>query len=245
MGPRVRSIWCSRQTVIQLRDKRRWQLRRPVVVPAGFERVDGAVDETRGGQLEPAVMCSRPSGEGPPVFVHCPYGRRHDWLWVREQYRLEGPRVARRVAYEADALEPSASRWTSALLMPMGAARLWLGIYNVRAQRVQEATGFDISAEGVACPLHDTAYSYCQGECEVRREVFAAYWDARHGATSAAWARNPWVWAVSVLKYAPQLARETYEQERAAAHAEELEGVRALGRVSARARKPSKRRRSA
>jgi len=235
MRPSVRSVWCSRQTVSELRDSRRWQLRRPVVLPAGFDVVDGVVEqEVEPGRSEPLVMCSRreeTAAPSRPALVRCPYGRRDDWLWCREAYRLEGARQSRHVVYEADApIEPASSsgkRWISALLMPVGAARLWLRIYNVRAQRLQAIRDFDVSSEGVACPAHDTPDSYClSGECEVRRAAFVERWDARYGATAASWSSNPMVWAVSVTRHSPQMARVAREQDAAALEAERMRDPR-------------------
>jgi hypothetical protein len=230
----------------ELRDSRRWQLRRPVVLPAGFDVVDGVVDqEVEAGRSEPLVMCSR-SGEAPsrPALVRCPYGRRDDWLWCREAYRLEGARQSRHVVYEADAAsEPAGAqgkRWISALLMPVGAARIWLRIYNVRAQRLQAIRDFDVSSEGVACPAHDTPDTYClSGECEARRAVFVERWDARYGATPASWSRNPMVWAVSVTRFSPQMARVALEQDAAALEAERMRDPR--GRTSTTRRAAARR----
>jgi hypothetical protein len=214
--------------VSELRDSRRWQLRRPVVLPAGFDVVDGVVEqEVEPGRSEPLVMCSRSEeASSRPALVRCPYGRPHDWLWCREAYRLEGAGQSRHVVYEADAeAVPGAhvKRWISALLMPVGAARLWLRIYNVRAQRLQAIKDFDISSEGVACPAHDTADSYClSGECEARRAAFVERWDARYGETPARWSSNPMVWAVSVTRFSPQMARIAREQDAAALEAERM-----------------------
>jgi len=234
-------VWCSRQTVVELRDSKRWQLRRPVVLPAGFDVVDGVVEQQlEGERSEPVVMCSRSNEAAPtrPALVRCPYGRRNDWLWCREAYRLEGARQSRHVAYEADSLESASggTRWISALLMPVGAARLWLRIYNVRAVLLQSINDFDVSSEGVACPMHDTAHSYClSGECEVRRAAFVERWDARYGATPARWSCNPWVWAVSVTRHSPQMARIAREQDAAALEAERMRDPRSRTSHGARA----------
>jgi hypothetical protein len=201
------------------------------VLPPGFDVIDGVVEQQLEGERgEPAVMCSRSSDLAPPTrpaLVRCPYGRRDDWLWCREAYRLEGTRESRYVVYEADSKESDSKPWISALLMPVGAARLWLRVYNVRAQRLQSMRDFDISSEGVACPAHDTDVSYClSGECEARRAAFVERWDARYGGTPASWSSNPMVWAVSVTRFSPQMARVAREQDAAALEAERMRDPR-------------------
>jgi len=174
-----------------------WQLRRVVRVP------DGGIVEgwVRDEQDQLRAVCVREGAR--PSLVGCPFGAVDDWLWVRERWQVEGARGGRRVIYESTATDdPLTQRraWLSPMLMPQLSARLWLRLYNVRCQRVQDAVAIDYGAEGVACPVHDTEYSYCQAECPARRAAFARAWDAAHSGAQS-WASNPWVWAISFTRF--------------------------------------------
>lgn len=210
----------------RLLEGRQWQLRQPVQVPPGAT-VDGSVRDYNGSG--PGLVCSRHDGQ--PIVVLCPLGTSTDWLYCKEPYRVEG----RRVVYEADGGE--GGRWSSAISMPRSASRLWLRVYDVRLQRLHEARGFDMHGEGVACPLHDTEYTSCFGECPVLRRAFAEQWDrtrgraaARSGKPWASYAADPMVWALSFTRSdaaAWQRELELHEGELAAARS-------VAGRSSAR-----------
>jgi len=191
-----------------------WQLRRVVRVPEGGV-VEGWI---RDEQDQLRAVCARAGAR--PSLVGCPFGAVDDWLWVRERWHVEGGRARRRVVYEStEAADPLTPRraWLSAMLMPQASARLWLRLYNVRCQRVQDAVAIDYAAEGVACPAHDTEYSHCQAECPARRGAFARAWDAAHSGAQQ-WSSNPWVWAISFTRFDSEgFARATAETDRALA----------------------------
>lgn len=134
----------------------------------------------------------------------CPYGAPHDWLSVRERWSVAGRGRERTVVYEADADSAETWRahsWISPLLMPPSAARLWLRLYDVRAQRLSETRHFDLAAEGVACPEHDTSYSYCQAECPIRRQLFEQRWALSYPQVDYRVEVDPWVWALSFTRH--------------------------------------------
>lgn len=83
----------------------------------------------------------------------------------------------------------------SSRLMPKWAARYWLAILDVRAERLQEITEEDAIAEGVEPIMRDTGgYEPWGTPCPDHadyRSPFAELWDSLHG--KGAWDRNPWV----------------------------------------------------
>jgi hypothetical protein len=94
-------------------------------------------------------------------------------------------------------------RWRSSMMMPEWAARYFIKITDVRAERLQEITNEDIIAEGlkraeykcnpgfsdaVMWAYHDGG-TYC-GESGI--PVFQRLWDSIN--TDYPWQSNPWVW---------------------------------------------------
>ncbi|ATP20378.1 hypothetical protein [Sphingobium yanoikuyae] len=122
-----------------------------------------------------------------------------DRLWVREAWRTHK-------AY--DDLKPSElggeetvwpeldrdncdyhGRYRHGRFMPRWASRLTLVVTDVRVQRLQAITLGDICAEGLGSSIYDFK--------PVQRafDAWIALWDSING--EGAWARNPWVTAVS------------------------------------------------
>lgn len=226
---------CSRENMRALLEGRMWQRRRPVRLPEGVA-VEGWVREldARG---RPVLVCSRPRAR--PLLVRCPYGETDDWLYCRERHRVERVAGVRTVVYEADAELGAPGPWRSPVLLPRSAARLWLRVYDVRLQRLHELTAFDAHGEGVACPLHDTEYSSCVGECPVRRQAYAARWDLAYAPLGLPWLSNPWVWAISFTRFdASGWLREVERLERERQSAQRRSVARVAGRrVAAKKRR--------
>lgn len=131
-----------------------------------------------------------------------------DRLWVKEAWRARdkfddlkpiqiGKRVGKEVRYELDGvmsfeqkLPFTAGKLRSPLFMPYWAARTWLEVTGVRAERLQEITEEGAKAEGVdATPMVLLSPSlmfdsYC--------ETYRGLWDQINGKGS--WEANPWVW---------------------------------------------------
>jgi hypothetical protein len=210
-----RDVVCSRGQVRRLRAGRQWQLRRPVQVAAGLS-IDGWVTDAA-DRDRVRVVCSTATGK--PATVSCPYGAVHDWLWVRERWAFAGRGRERTVVYEADSDSAESWRahaWISPLLMPASAARLWLRLYDVRAQRLGDARHYDLAGEGVECPEHDTSYSYCQAECPLRRQLFERRWSLSYPQPDLSIEANPWVWALSFTRHDTASMRRCAEADRVA-----------------------------
>lgn len=206
-----------------------WQLRRVVRLPAG-SAVEGWVRDERG---ELRAIVGRDGAAAP--CVRCPFGAVDDWLWVRERWQVEGARPRRRIIYAAASSDVvlAGEEWLSPLLLPRSAARLWLRVYNVRCQRLQDAAAIDYGAEGIACPAHDTEYSHCMSECPARRAAFAAAWDAAH-ELGQRWIDNPWVWAISFTRFDSDGYARAIETDRAASSSGSAGGRRSRGKPQGR-----------
>lgn len=158
--------------------------------------------------------------DGPitPVYGHsmynkCPY-QPGDVLWVRETF-AECQTPFFDYIYKAD--YPNASKadldiekWTPSLFMPKAAARIFLKVTAVKAERLQDITEADAIAEGVESwieermksrPTYYSMYSdydspndpAMYSSCPILS--FESLWRKINGPES--WNENPWVWAIT------------------------------------------------
>lgn len=134
------------------------------------------------------------------VAAMCPYGKPGDRLWVRETFYCDVPHDdedrLKELYYRADVPsgkfqdagywgEPG-SFWKPSIFMPRWASRLTLEITNIRVERIQDISSFDIRKEGVS--PEDGVFS-----------TFMKLWDDTNG--KGAWERNDWCW---VIDFKPQ-----------------------------------------
>ena len=130
-----------------------------------------------------------------------------DLLWVRESF-APGYFGYGSAAFKADwsflaAEYVTEPKWKPSIHMPKEAARIWLEITKVRAERLQNISEEDAIAEGVksnfsALFQEQRYYDYMDIESEWRSAVssFRSLWYKINGIES--WHENPWVW---VIKY--------------------------------------------
>ena len=81
--------------------------------------------------------------------------------------------------------------------MPKEAARIFLKVTDVKAERLQDISVIDIVREGVTLP------NYAEEAIKVVKypdpfEIFAELWQSINGKGS--WEKNPWVWVYSFEK---------------------------------------------
>lgn len=97
-----------------------------------------------------------------------------------------------------EAVEIWDNRWHPSVHMPKEAARIWLRVTDVRAERLQEMSNDDAIAEGIEPSCYQDEYGNilcATAPCS----DFAALWDStinekdlpRYG-----WNANPWVWVI-------------------------------------------------
>ncbi len=137
-----------------------------------------------------------------------------DVLWVRETFNRTNPNGKHGIYYyKADGDSPSlanptgistyARLWKPPIHMPRAAARIFLRVTGVRAERVQEISDSDTISEGIT-PIRVEGstnyrdYDQYEAACaEATREAYQVLWDSinrRRDKGAYAWEKNPWVW---------------------------------------------------
>ena len=127
--------------------------------------------------------------------VKAPY-QLGDILWVRETWceslGQAGKYFYRAYAGPRDEMKEYAhsfNRWHPSIHMPRDAARLFLRVTEVRANKLHDVNYFDCLSEGVP---------YRQMETDIVQD-FSALWDSTIKPADRpvyGWAANPWVWII-------------------------------------------------
>lgn len=133
-----------------------------------------------------------------------------DILWVRETW-CESLGQAGKYFYRAYAgprdemrdYAHSFNRWRPSIHMPKEAARLFLRVTGVRAEKLHGAKYFDCLAEGVP---------YRQMETDIVRD-FSVLWNSTvksKDQPTYGWEANPWVWVIEFERVSrpPEAANE-------------------------------------
>lgn len=148
--------------------------------------------------------------------VKCPY-EIGDVLYVRETFCIESnERIDSELAY--DDMDGPGCRWKPSIHMPRWAARLFLEVTDVRAERVRSISEDDCLAEGVErLPIGATGRQFYMSysplgnanklRCEIDSKTsYSQIWnsiyknkryvDADGNVThiNLGWEVNPWVW---------------------------------------------------
>lgn len=124
----------------------------------------------------------------------CPYGDVGGLLWVREMWQHEDTscddhRCANpdHIYYRAtDPAPDTFSLWRPSIYLPKWAARIWLEITSIRAEKLQQISLEDIEREGIVAS-NETA-------------IWAAWidlWDGKNSKRGFGWLTDPWVWVIS------------------------------------------------
>lgn len=245
-GPMVRALLEGRKT----------QTRRVAKLPSNPENylgMNGAGDHVF------------PSEGGWGGQWRAPYAT-DDRLWVREAWRTStvyddlSPREMggeEPIQYEADSsLETwgwpvrhwCEGRYRPSMFMPRWASRLTLTVTDVRVQRVQEISGDDAIAEGIAhadgrqllncygpdCPTDQSRSCNAHG-CWGCREDFRDLWNRLNAKRGYGWDANPWVAAYTFTVHhqnIDQIGATTCAEAGAAAAAAKSGSPRESGRGS-------------
>jgi hypothetical protein len=125
------------------------------------------------------------------AYAVCPYGMPGDLLWVRETFTHFGEFII----YKADKNDISV-RWSPSIHMPKEAARIWLKITKIKAERLKDISEKEAIKEGIDCGIR-TYHDYLdQKNCWSNPiDSFRTLWQSINGLDS--WDQNPWVWAIS------------------------------------------------
>ena len=142
-----------------------------------------------------------PTTNSPWGAQYLPPCQPGDVLWVRETWAKDVGRYMYRANYSDTEKFYMNGReirmvWCPSIHMPKDAARLFLRVKHVRAERLQSISPADIDAEG----CKEYAYSATTGELLPSKPIwFKILWNEtikpadlyRYG-----WDANPWVWVI-------------------------------------------------
>lgn len=150
-------------------------------------------------------------------YFQCKYSVG-DILWVREKTcyvmkdhapdLLEGFRENRQTVYGTDfnedwmkyAKEKYSYKWTPSIFMPKSAARIFLKITDIRAERLQDISEEDAKDEGISYK-YDEEIGYTFKDYIKLNYIhspinsFQSLWQSINGEQS--WNDNPFVWVIS------------------------------------------------
>lgn len=128
-----------------------------------------------------------------------------DILWVRETWKqyttgTAGAGLIDGYLYKADDPQDTSGMmvegcWHPSIHMPREAARLFLRVLNVHAERLQEITYEDCIAEGI----EETGIDWP----ELPKAGFKNLWESTLKKTDlqkCSWSANPWVWVIEFLR---------------------------------------------
>lgn len=171
--------------------------------------------------------------ESPPLdkWTNRPWGGQikppyqdGDILYVRETWAYGAGKISKdNIIYKADRVNDISrmladveGRWRASIHMPKEAARIFLRVTDVRAERLQDITEDDVCAEGVERIINSCEYmdfvtdppELCYNvnpckDCIINYsypELFGKMvWDAtikKRDLPRYGWEANPWVWCI-------------------------------------------------
>lgn len=126
--------------------------------------------------------------------IICPYGKPGDLLWVKETYAPAINDYAYKADYSKDVLSERRNHglWKPSIHMPKSAARIWLQITDIKAQRLQSVNENEAEQEG--SDMEQIFGFNSSGEPSFNQGFFAK-WIQIYGIQS--YHINPWVWAIT------------------------------------------------
>jgi hypothetical protein len=139
-------------------------------------------------------------------FIKCPYNIG-DILWVRESFwNITYAGTSKKsFIYRADLTDDAASlvTWKPSIHMPKEAARIFLKITDVRAERLNDISQADAISEGIK-KSGNLYFDYMRHVDGLPKESFFRELDPRLSFMSLwckingvdSWISNPWVWVI-------------------------------------------------
>ena len=162
----------------------------------------------------PIAFIDQETGDSHPPAFPCQY-QQGDILYVRETFTYV---PGGSCVYKASVECPDAWKgtWHPSIHMPKEAARLFLRVTDVRAERLRDMTIEDFQKEGIKREEAHARGCHCQWATETCREEpcsnrdayeylcwapqFRKMWDSTVDPFYLdlyAWSANPWVWVIS------------------------------------------------
>lgn len=150
----------------------------------------------------PIAFIDRETGDSHQPTLPCKY-QPGDILYVRETWARS---MAGTYLYKATDTPIILDRWHPSIHMPKEAARLFLRVTDVRAERLQDITSGQIDAEG----CKEWAYSAKTGELlPSGPSFFQIKWDRTIKPADLplyGWDANPWVWVIEFERVSKETA---------------------------------------
>lgn len=135
---------------------------------------------------------------GNPYTCAIPPYKPNDILYVKEGWEYGRGKSETKYYYRADYTGKFPVTWRSALTMPMGAARIFLRVKDIRVERLQDITEQEAVKEGIRIGLGSKPYFSC-------KDTFAAVWGHN-------WEVNPWVWVIDFERISKEEAKQCDQQ---------------------------------
>ena len=191
----IKPILFSTEMVRAIREGRKTVTRRdPFQTPPDYDVLKGHYRDSK-GRLCALFQCRKdPTTEA----VYARYDRG-DILWVREAWGMASdllggvPGLVYRADYTDDelrALREKHYRWRPSIHMPREAARIFLRVTGVRAERLRDMVLADVIMEGIkeAPTYEDTWDRWHQNWNSTIKPKDLGY---------CGWEANPWVWVIN------------------------------------------------
>lgn len=140
-----------------------------------------------------------------------------DHIYVRETWGILNDKY-QRYCYLVDSQYPQGrlrqqlvgNRWRPSIHMPKAVARIWLGVTDVRTERLLDISSHDADCEGFTESGMRLRAAFLT-ETHPRATFFAA-WEQHYGYGSTS--SNPWVWVIEFrVIYYERKAQEGVENE--------------------------------
>ena len=107
--------------------------------------------------------------------------------WLRDEWGFQYKVLDNGQIYYDD----GSMKWCSPMYMPKAAARLFLRVTDVRAERLQDITASDAHDEGIEFRPFNRQFPHYQ---EWLIKDFHDLWDSLNAKRGYGWDTNPWVW---------------------------------------------------
>jgi hypothetical protein len=199
-APMVRAILAGQKTMTRrvIKPQPSGNLRNSVFVNSGIE-------DSHGKEIKP------------PFYPG-------DIMWVRETWMPETEQRIHTGGYiykATDNPEPDGDdklKWRPSIFLPREAARIFLRVTDVRAERIQDITEADARREGISywddvgcCCSNRKFMDYSTGEFTIYEDPIRSFhtlWDSINAARGYGWDKNPWVWVYTFERITREEAME-------------------------------------
>lgn len=198
----VKPILFNTEMVRAILDGRKTCTRRVVKLPKNMSgRPVGKNGDI--GLMYLAGIKRPPYQPGDIIYIRETWGTYSKNWWEADyfMYRADYPNGATTYTY-SDGIVCDLPKWCPSIHMPKEAARIWLRVTDVRAERLQECGEgwcIDIEKEGIATPQDPILYISDDAFHDALRMEFQKTWDKtikKSDIERYGWNANPWVWVI-------------------------------------------------